>query len=106
IECLLLMRDVKRRNYIEQMQGRGTRILQKEELERVTPSAKTDKTHCVIVDAVGVTKSVKTDSRPLEQNKSVKTKDLFHHIMMGSAGEDYYDSAADRLARLNKELDA
>src|SRR5699024_638363 len=51
------------------------------------------------------TKSVKTDSRPLEQNKSVKTKDLLHHIMMGSAGEDYYDSAANRLARLNKELD-
>lgn len=105
IECLLFMRDVKSRNYFEQMKGRGTRTLQKEDLERVTPSAKTDKTHFVIVDAVGVTKSVKTDSRPLEQNKSVKTKDLLHHIMMGSADEDYYDSAANRLARLNKELD-
>ncbi|MCW9707965.1 DEAD/DEAH box helicase family protein [Fodinibius salsisoli] len=106
IECLLFMRDVKSRNYFEQMKGRGTRTLQKEDLERVTPSAKTDKTHFVIVDAVGVTKSVKTDSRPLEQNKSVKTKDLLHHIMMGSADEEYFDSAANRLARLNKELDA
>ncbi|SHG16924.1 type I restriction enzyme, R subunit [Fodinibius roseus] len=105
IECLLFMRDVKSRNYFEQMKGRGTRTLQKEDLERVTPSAKTDKTHFVIVDAVGVTKSVKTDSRPLEQNKSVDTKDLLHHIMMGSADEDFYDSAANRLARLNKELD-
>jgi len=105
IECLLFMRDVKSRNYFEQMKGRGTRTLQKEDLEKVTPSAKTDKTHFVVVDAVGVTKSLKTDSRPLERNRSVPMKDLLHHIMMGSADEDYFDSAANRLARLNKILD-
>lgn len=105
IECLLFMRDVKSRNYFEQMKGRGTRTLQKEDLEKVTPSAKTDKTHFVIVDAVGVTKSLKTDSRPLERNRTVPFKDLLHHIMMGSADEDFFDSAANRLARLNKILD-
>lgn len=105
IECLLFMRDVKSRNYFEQMKGRGTRILQKEDLERVTPSAKTDKTHFVIVDAVGVTKSLKTDSRPLERKRSVPMKDLLHHIMMGSADEDFFDSAANRLARLNKQVE-
>jgi type I restriction enzyme R subunit len=105
LECLLFMRDVKSRNYFEQMKGRGTRTLQKEDLQKVTRSAKTDKTHFVIVDAVGVTKSLKTDSRPLERKRSVPMKDLLHHIMMGSGDEDFYDSAANRLARLNKELD-
>jgi type I restriction enzyme, R subunit len=68
LECLLFMRDVKSRNYFEQMKGRGTRTLDREGLIKVSPSAKTDKTHFVIVDAVGVSKSVKTDSRPLERN--------------------------------------
>ena len=105
LECLLFMRDVKSRNYFEQMKGRGTRTLDKEGLIKVTPSAKTDKTHFVIVDAVGVTKSVKTDSRPLERKRTVPLKDLLYGIMMGSEDEDFYTSAANRLARLEQQLD-
>jgi len=105
LECLLFMRDVKSRNYFEQMKGRGTRTLDKEGLIKVTPSAKTDKTHFVIVDAVGVTKSVKTDSRPLERKRTVPLKDLLMGIMMGSEDEDFFISAANRLARLEKQLD-
>lgn len=105
LECLLFMRDVKSRNYFEQMKGRGTRTLDKEGLMKVTPSAKTDKTHFVIVDAVGVTKTVKTDSRPLERKRSVPLKDLLRGIMMGSDDEDFFSSAANRLARLEKQLD-
>ena len=105
LECLLFMRDVKSRNYFEQMKGRGTRTLDKEGLIKVTPSAKTDKTHFVIVDAVGVTKSVKTDSRPLERKRTVPMKDLLMGIMMGSEDEDFFISAANRLARLEKQLD-
>ena len=52
LECLLFMRDVKSRNYFEQMKGRGTRVLEADELRKVTPSAQA-KTHYVIVDAVG-----------------------------------------------------
>lgn len=105
LECLLFMRDVKSRNYFEQMKGRGTRTLDKEGLIKVTPSAKSDKTHFVIVDAVGVTKSVKTDSRPLERKRTVPMKDLLMGIMMGSEDEDFFTSAANRLARLEKQLD-
>ena len=65
LECLVFMRDVRSRNYFEQMKGRGTRTLDHDDLRKVTPSATTAKTHYVIVDAVGVTKSVKTDSGPL-----------------------------------------
>ena len=61
LECLLFMRDVKSRNYFEQMKGRGTRVLEPDDLRKVTPDAAA-KTHYVIVDAVGVTKSVKTAS--------------------------------------------
>jgi type I restriction enzyme, R subunit len=66
LECLLFMRDVKSRNYFEQMKGRGTRIIDLDNLKKVTPTAKTTKDHFVIVDAIGVTRSLKTDSRPLE----------------------------------------
>jgi type I restriction enzyme R subunit len=56
LECLLFMRDVKSRNYFEQMKGRGTRILGYDDLKKVTPSAASAKTHFVIIDAIGVTK--------------------------------------------------
>ena len=60
IECLIFMRDVRSKNYFEQMKGRGTRTLNKDDLQKVTPSATENKDHFVIVDAVGVTKSKKT----------------------------------------------
>jgi type I restriction enzyme, R subunit len=76
LECLLFMRDVKSRNYFEQMKGRGTRTLDYDDLKKVTPSAATAKTHYVIVDAIGVTKSLKTASEPLITKPSVPLKDL------------------------------
>ena len=74
IECLIFMRDVRSKNYFEQMKGRGTRVLSKEDLQKVTPSATENKDHFVIVDAVGVTKSKKSDTRPLERKPTVSMK--------------------------------
>lgn len=62
------------------------------------------KTHFVIVDAVGVTQTKKTDSRPLERKPSVPLKDLLGAVMMGVAEEDLFTSLANRLIRLNKEV--
>ena len=76
IECLIFMRDVRSKNYFEQMKGRGTRVLSKEDLQKVTPSATENKDHFVIVDAVGVTKSKKSDTRPLERKPTVSMKEL------------------------------
>ncbi|MGL4943778.1 MAG: DEAD/DEAH box helicase family protein [Thermoguttaceae bacterium] len=104
IECLLFMRDVKSRNYFEQMKGRGTRVLPKDDLRKVTPSAASAKTHFVIVDAVGVTKSVKTDSRPLERKPTVSLNDLMMGVVMGNHDEDTLTSLANRLTRLDKQL--
>jgi len=91
-------------DYFEQMKGRGTRTLGYDDLKKVTPSVHTNKTGFVIVDAVGVTRSVKTDSRPLERKKSVPLKDLLQGVLMGQTDEDTYTSLAGRLARLEKQI--
>ncbi|MEW8509001.1 MAG: DEAD/DEAH box helicase family protein, partial [Candidatus Thiodiazotropha sp.] len=105
LECLLFMRDVKSRNYFEQMKGRGTRTLDYDNLKKVSPSAVSAKTHYVIVDAIGVTKSLKTASQPLITKPSVPLKDLATGVMMGARDADTVSSLAGRLARLNKQLD-
>ena len=105
LECLLFMRDVRSRNYFEQMKGRGTRTLDHDDLKKVSPSAVSGKTHYVIVDAVGVTKSLKTASQPLITEPSVPLKDLAMSVMMGVYNEDTVSSLAGRLGRLNQQLD-
>lgn len=104
VECLIFMRDVRSKNYFEQMKGRGTRTLSKDDLQKVSPSATTNKTHYVIIDAVGVTKSLKTDSRSLERKPNISMRDLMMSVAMGSHDEDVLTSLANRLARLNSEM--
>ncbi len=103
LEILLFMRDVKSINYFEQMKGRGTRTISIDQLREVSSSAKS-KTHFVIVDAVGATKSKKTDSRPLERKRMVPMKDLLGAVTMGASDEDLFLSLANRLIRLEKQL--
>src|SRR5665811_324231 len=98
------MRDIKSKSYFEQMKGRGTRTFGYDNLKKVTPSALSAKTHFVVVDAVGVTKSLKTDSRPLERKRSTSMKELLDAITMGVRDEDLFISLAGRLARLEKQL--
>lgn len=104
LECLLFMRDVKSRNYFEQMKGRGTRTITLDDLKKVTPSAKFTKDHFVIVDAIGVTRSLKTDSRPLEKKPNVSLKDLLQAIAVGVRDEELFTSLANRLIRLDKQI--
>ena len=104
IECLIFMRDVRSRNYFEQMKGRGTRVLDKEDLKKVSPSATENKDHFVIVDAVGVTKSKKTDTRPLERMPSVSLKQLMMNVTLGAKDENTLTSLANRIIRLNSQL--
>lgn len=104
LEVLLFMRDVKSKNYYEQMKGRGTRIVQQDKLREVSSAAHA-KTHFVIVDAVGVEERLKTDSRPLERKRGVPLSDLLGAVGMGVAEEDLYLSLAGRLSRLDKQLD-
>ena len=105
LECLIFMRDVKSKNYFEQMKGRGTRVLQPDDLQKVSPSAQA-KTHYVIVDAVGVTKSLKTASQPLDTKPTITFKDLAMGLMMGDRSEETVSSLAARLSRLDNKLGA
>ena len=104
LECLIFMRDVRSKNYFEQMKGRGTRTLSKEDLQKVTPSATDNKDHFVIVDAVGVTKSRKTDTRTLERKPSVSLKELMMNVVLGARDEDTLTSLANRVIRLNSQM--
>lgn len=104
IECLIFMRDVRSRNYFEQMKGRGTRTLSVDDLQKVTPSATENKDHFVIVDAVGVTKSKKSDTRPLERKPSVSLKELMMNVALGAKDEDTLTSLANRIIRLNAQM--
>lgn len=104
IECLIFMRDVRSKNYFEQMKGRGTRTLGKDDLQNVTPSATGNKDHFVIVDAVGVTKSKKSDTRPLEYKPSVSMKELMMNVALGARDEKTLTSLANRLIRLNSQM--
>jgi len=105
LEVLLFMRDVRSKGYYEQMKGRGVRSLDGDSLKRVSNSAEGAKTRFVLIDAVGVEKSLKTESRPLEKKPGVALKDLLQGVAMGSRDEDTVLSLANRLVRLAKQLD-
>ncbi len=103
LECVLFMRAVKSRTFFEQMKGRGVRIISPHDLQAVTPDAKT-KDHFVIVDAVGVCERDKTDSRPMDQKKSVSFEKLLQAVALGNTEPEVLSSVAARLARLDKAL--
>jgi type I restriction enzyme, R subunit len=105
LEVLLFMRDVRSKGYYEQMKGRGVRSLGFDDLKRVSNSADSAKTRFVLIDAVGVEKSLKTDSRPLEKKPGVALKDLLQGIAVGHRDDDTLLSLANRLVRLDKQLD-
>jgi type I restriction enzyme R subunit len=102
IECLVFMRDVRSKNYFEQMLGRATRTLGEDDLKRVSPSAAQRKLGYVVVDTVGVTKSQKTTSRQLERKPTVSIEELMMNVAHGAHDEDTLTTLAGRLARLDK----
>ncbi|MDA9554841.1 DEAD/DEAH box helicase family protein [Pelobium sp.] len=105
LEVLVFMRDVKSRSYYEQMKGRGTRTCSVEQLKATgTPTAKYTKDHFVIIDAIGVESSQKTDSRPLEKAPGISLKELLDYVKMGNTSEDMLSTLANRLLRLEKQI--
>ncbi|MEG1660807.1 MAG: type I restriction-modification enzyme R subunit C-terminal domain-containing protein [Raoultibacter sp.] len=106
LECLIFMRNVRSKNYFEQMLGRGRRVLGYDDLVRVSPSATTNKINYAVVDAVGVTKSLKSETRPLERKPTVSMKDLMMSVVLGARDDDAITSLAGRLLRLNGVLNA
>ena len=104
LECLIFMRDVRSQAYYEQMKGRGTRVIDIDSLHSVTPDAKA-KTRFVLVDAVGVTETDKTESQSMEQKPSVSTEKLMERIARGDRSAETLRSLGNRLIRLDHKLD-
>ncbi len=105
IEVLIFLRDVRSRVYFEQMKGRGTRVLTPTDLQAVSGAEAHAKTHFVIIDAVGVCESDKTECRPLDRQPTVHLKNLLQRVIFpGGRDEDTLTTLAARLARLDREL--
>ena len=103
LEALLFMRPVQSRVLFEQMVGRGTRVINPTDLRAVTPDAR-QKTHFVIVDAVGVVEHPKADTQTLERKRSVPFDKLLEAVALGARDEDSLASLAGRVARLQRTL--
>ena len=104
LEIVLFLRDVRSATYYEQMKGRGTRVIDPHELRTVTPDAKA-KTHFVLVDAVGVTQSAKSNSRPLERAPNIPFEKLLDKVARGNRTDRVISSLASRLLRLDALLE-
>ena len=106
LEVLIFLRDVRSRVYFEQMKGRGTRVLTSTDLQSVSGEDAHAKTRFIIVDAVGVCESDKTESRPLDRQPTVPLKTLLQRVIFpGGRDEDTLTTLAARLARLDRELE-
>ncbi len=103
VEIVVFMRSVKSRSFFEQMKGRGVRICNPTDLAAVNPGEGVKKDHFVIVDAVGVCERDKTDSRPMDQKKSVGLDKLLQAVSLGNVKEEVLSSIAARLARLDRD---
>ena len=103
LEVLLFMRPVRSRVLFDQMVGRGTRVVSSTDLQAVTPDT-LEKTHFVIVDAVGVVDEQKHDPKTMERKRAWSFEKLLERVALGVRDEDTLTSLAGRLARLERKL--
>ncbi len=104
VEIVVFMRSVKSRSFFEQMKGRGVRVIKDDDLRGVNPGEHVHKDRFVIVDCVGVCERDKTDSRPMDQKKSVPLDALLQAVSLGNVEPEVLSSVAVRLARLDAQL--
>jgi type I restriction enzyme R subunit len=104
LEVLIFLRDVKSALYFEQMKGRGARTITPTQLRQVTPDAE-DKTRFVLVDAVGVTESLKHVAQPLDRERKIGFDRLIDDIAAGRRDDNAISTLAARLAALDRKID-
>jgi len=104
VEIVVFMRSVKSRSFFEQMKGRGVRVIADDDLRGVNPGQHVHKDRFVIVDCVGVCEHDMTDSRPMDQKKSVPLDALLQAVSLGNVEPEVLSSVAVRLARLETQL--
>ena len=105
LECLIFMRNIRSLGYFEQMKGRGCRVVNSDDLQRVTPDARC-KTHFVIVDAVGVCEVEKSATAPLDRKPGASLDGILNLVASGAANDEVVSTLAARLARLERQATA
>ena len=106
LEVVMFMRDVESLPLYIQMKGRGVRTIGDEQLRNVTPNA-FSKDCFYLVDAVGVTESMKT-VKPIDDDPTTKTitlKELLERISHGYIPDEYLKQLAATLARIYNKAD-
>jgi type I restriction enzyme R subunit len=104
LEVLIFLRDVKSALYFEQMKGRGARTITPTQLRQVTPDAE-EKTRFVLVDATGVTDSMKHVSQPLDRERKIGFDRLVDEVAAGRRDDNALSTLAVRLAALDRKLE-
>ncbi len=102
LECVVFMRSVKSRILLEQMKGRGVRVIPPDDLRAVTPDAPA-KTHFVIVDCVGVMEGPRAEP-PLDRERGLSFRKLLDLVAAGNRDEDVLSTLAARLDRMDRLL--
>ncbi|WP_086247703.1 type I restriction endonuclease subunit R [Campylobacter vicugnae] len=103
LEVVIFMRDVKSSLYYEQMKGRGVRTINPNDLQAITPNAKS-KDKFYLIDAVGVSESKKTISAPLERKKGISLAKILENVANGDTSDNTLSSLAGRLARIEANI--
>ena len=104
LECLIFMRDVRSKGNYGKMIDRGTKVLKLEDLKMVSDDDTTEKDDFVVIDAVGVTKSKKTETRLLEYKHHVSLTVLMKRTSFGTKDPEILTSLANRFIRLSTIL--
>jgi type I restriction enzyme R subunit len=99
LECLIFMRNIKSWSYFEQMKGRGSRVIDANSLKSVTPDAAC-KTRFVIVDAVGLCKQDKNQSKPLDRQPTVTLERVLKEVSKGVVHPDLASTLGAKISRL------
>lgn len=99
LECLIFMRNIQSWSYFEQMKGRGSRVIDPNSLKSVTPDAAC-KTRFVIVDAVGLCKQDKNQSKPLDRKPTVTLERVLKDVSKGVVHPDLASTLAAKISRL------
>jgi type I restriction enzyme R subunit len=103
VEIVFFMRLVKSANLFEQMLGRGTRVIDPDDLRKVTPDAPS-KSHFVLIDCVGVVEHPHVDTQPLDRQPFIPFKKLLDNVARGDNRADTLSTLAGRLSRLARQV--
>ena len=102
LESIITLRYTGSTAAFEQLKGRGSHTVSPAQLKAVTPDA-VDKSHFVILDAIGLSAEIPNSSFSLIRSES-GVADLMNALISGNNDDDILCSLVDKLISLEKRL--